>query len=56
MFLLTLTETGHREITQLRETLAEYYSEKLADWSQNDIDTLRTLVRRFNATAFEPVG
>ena len=53
VFLLTMTKKGETEMDRVREMVAEFYSEKLADWTSEETEILRSLLHRFNTTAFQ---
>lgn len=46
--LLSLTDTAQQKITDVRARLAQVYRERFAGWTDDEIDTLRGSLHRFN--------
>lgn len=49
--LLTSSPKAHESLDAVRAAMAHAYNERFVDWSEEDLDTLRVTLHRFNSTA-----
>ncbi|MGK0715106.1 MarR family winged helix-turn-helix transcriptional regulator [Leucobacter sp. W1153] len=47
--LLRLSATGDDAVGQLRERMANDYAERFSGWSEGELETLRSMLHRFNS-------
>ena len=52
--MLTLTDAGRRGMAQVARTRRARYSERLGDWSDEDLEALVGLLTRYNASLDRP--